>query len=61
MGRFRNGGQGFGPAGVCWCPACGYREAHTAGQPCFLKPCPKCGGRMTREVGSVVQGLLSRR
>jgi len=41
-------GSGAGPGGECVCPACGHREAHTAGQPCNQKQCPKCKARMVR-------------
>ncbi|MGQ9689487.1 MAG: hypothetical protein ACUVXF_11980 [Desulfobaccales bacterium] len=48
-GRGRGGGFGGGPGGFCVCPACGYREPHQQGVPCFEKKCPHCGAVMTRE------------
>ncbi|MFW6114099.1 MAG: hypothetical protein ACOC78_04160 [Actinomycetota bacterium] len=41
------GGRGLGGSRICTCPSCGYSEPHTRGVPCFSKPCPKCGTRMT--------------
>ncbi len=43
------GGFGGGPGGSCVCLACGHREPHRRGVPCFEAKCPKCGGTMTRE------------
>lgn len=37
------------PGGFCVCPARGYREPHSPGQPCNQKSCTKCGTVMTRE------------
>lgn len=37
-----------GPGGNCVCPGCGYGVAHTRGQPCNQKFCPKCGMALTR-------------
>jgi hypothetical protein len=49
-GRGRMGGpQAAGPAGQCVCPKCGFKTAHTAGQPCTDQTCPKCGTAMARE------------
>jgi len=57
-GGGRGGGRGpgrmggpkaAGPGGACICPNCGHRAAHTVGQPCYQKKCPKCGTQMTRE------------
>lgn len=48
-GAGRKGGSAAGPGGYCLCPHCGYREPHTAGQPCYEKNCPECGTRMVRE------------
>jgi hypothetical protein len=60
-GQGRGGGQGMGsgrgrmggpfaagPGGNCVCPNCGATVAHTVGQPCNAKSCPKCGTKMTR-------------
>ena len=48
-GRGRGGGPlAAGPGGECVCPNCGFNAAHTVGQPCNQKPCPKCGAKMTR-------------
>lgn len=58
LGRFGKGagciaGNGrMGPArpeGRCVCPACGHREAHLRGIPCFNRQCPNCGTEMKRE------------
>ncbi len=43
------GNKAAGPGGYCICPACGHRERHVAGQPCYEKTCPRCGVRMVRE------------
>jgi hypothetical protein len=43
------GGRGGGPGGSCVCLACGHKETHQRGAPCFEKKCPQCGGVMTRE------------
>lgn len=49
-GRGRMGGPyKAGPGGDCICPACGHKEPHSAGDPCFGKACPKCGTKMVRE------------
>ena len=48
QGRGRGPGYGLGPAGECYCPNCGHREAHERAVPCFNKKCPKCGTLMTR-------------
>lgn len=40
---------GGGPGGSCVCLACGHREPHRRGVPCFEAKCPKCDGTMTRE------------
>jgi len=48
QGRGCMGGFGLGLGGNCVCPKCGYSEAHTRGQPCFEKTCPKCKTKMTR-------------
>lgn len=48
-GGGRGGGFGGGPGGTCVCPACGHREPHRRGVPCFEAKCPQCGGTMTRE------------
>jgi hypothetical protein len=48
-GRGRGGGFGAGPGGFCVCPACGHREPHQQGAPCFEMKCPQCGATMTRE------------
>jgi hypothetical protein len=57
-GAGRGGGQGpgrmdgplaAGPGGTCVCPACGHREPHVAGQPCYQKKCPQCSAQMIRE------------
>jgi len=48
-GRRGGGGFGGGPGGSCVCLACGHREPHRRGVPCFEAKCPKCGGTMTRE------------
>ena len=45
----RGGGFGGGPGGSCVCVACGHREPHQRGMPCFDVKCSKCGGAMTRE------------
>lgn len=47
-GRGLGGGYGKGPGGECYCPNCGYKEAHQRGIPCFTKKCPKCESPMTR-------------
>lgn len=50
VGGGRMGGQkAAGPGGHCVCPACGHREPHVAGQPCYERMCPKCNTRMIRE------------
>lgn len=48
------GGRGGGPAaagpgGFCICRACGHRQPHMRGSPCFELACPKCGAAMARE------------
>ena len=50
-GRGRNDGDkpGSGPDGNCVCPSCGYKEKHTANEPCNKITCVKCGARMTKE------------
>lgn len=50
-GRGRNDGDkpGSGPGGNCVCPSCGYKTAHTTGEPCNKLTCIKCGARMTKE------------
>lgn len=50
-GRGRMGGTrpGAGPAGLCVCPSCGHKVAHTAGTPCYSSKCPKCGTNMVRQ------------
>ncbi len=48
QGPGRMGGTGAGPGGECVCPACGHREPHVVGQPCYRKRCPKCGTPMVR-------------
>ncbi len=45
-GRMKGGGPG-GPK-ECLCPKCGYKIAHTRGQPCSGMLCPKCGMKLTR-------------
>ncbi len=48
--RGRQGGpKAAGPGGNCICPACGHKEPHAVGQPCYERDCPKCGTRMIRE------------
>ncbi|MBN2455518.1 MAG: hypothetical protein JXB29_03125 [Sedimentisphaerales bacterium] len=50
QGRGRMGGPlAAGPVGICICPKCGYRMAHTRGQPCTQTSCPQCGAPMTRQ------------
>lgn len=39
---------GFGPAGTCECPRCGYIIPHQAGNPCSGIKCPKCDVQMVR-------------
>jgi hypothetical protein len=48
-GGGRGGGSRPGPGGFCVCLACGHREPHQQGSPCFDVKCPQCGGTMTRE------------
>jgi len=48
-GGGRGGGPRPGPGGFCLCPACGHKEAHQQGVPCFEVKCPQCGSLMTRE------------
>jgi hypothetical protein len=49
-GPGRMGGpQAAGPGGYCVCPACGHREQHTVGVPCYEQRCPECGAQMVRE------------
>ena len=50
-GRGMGGGNrpGSGPGGFCVCPSCGYRMAHTAGQPCYQVTCPSCGSAVIKE------------
>lgn len=48
-GGGRGGGSRPGPGGFCICTACGHKEPHRQGMPCFEEKCPKCGGVMTRE------------
>jgi len=43
------GAQAAGPGGACVCPACGHREDHVVGVPCYEKRCPECGAQMVRE------------
>ena len=47
MGLGRGGGRqrDFG-ASECYCPHCGYSEAHSRGRPCITKRCPECGSLM---------------
>lgn len=45
----RNRRRGAGPDGTCVCPACGHKEKHAAGQPCFEQKCPECGAQMVRD------------
>ena len=48
-GRGRMSGPfAAGPGGSCVCPSCGHKDPHVAGQPCYLKSCPKCGTKMAR-------------
>lgn len=47
-GRGRLGGFAAGPGGACVCPNCGFSTAHSRGEPCSRKKCPKCGSIMTR-------------
>jgi len=42
------GSKAAGPSGYCVCPACGHREPHVVGSPCYAKKCPKCGTPLTR-------------
>jgi hypothetical protein len=49
QGRGRGGGFRPGPGGFCICLACGHKEPHRQGVPCFEEKCPKCGAVMTRE------------
>ncbi len=45
MGR----GMGFGgPASLCICPKCGYKEQKVRGIRCIDKKCPKCKSPMVR-------------
>lgn len=46
--RGQRGPMGAGPAGYCICPKCGEKTTHTAGLPCTLMKCPKCGTVMIR-------------
>ena len=54
-GQSGGGGQGggnkpgSGPGGYCYCPKCGHKEPHLAGQRCIDLTCPKCGTKMMRE------------
>jgi len=50
IGRGRMAGDraGAGPGGMCVCPACGAKAAHTVGVPCNSMSCPSCGAKMTR-------------
>ena len=49
QGRGKMGGPlAAGPGGKCVCPSCGATVAHTVGQPCNQRSCPKCGTKMTR-------------
>ena len=43
------GGGGYGPAGFCICPKCGYRTSHQQGTPCPDMKCPHCGVALVRE------------
>lgn len=43
------GARMAGPAGFCLCPNCGYKVPHERGEPCFERPCPECGTKMTRQ------------
>ena len=48
-GAGRMGGPAAaGPGGLCVCPKCGEKVAHSAGHPCLQMQCPKCGGPLTR-------------
>jgi hypothetical protein len=40
---------GSGPGGYCYCPKCGHKVVHLAGQRCIDMACPKCGTKMMRE------------
>lgn len=50
-GRGRMGGTrpGAGPGGLCVCPSCGHKVAHSVGTPCYSIKCPKCGTNMVRQ------------
>jgi hypothetical protein len=36
----------------CVCTVCGFVAKKEPGAPCYLMPCPKCGGRMARKFES---------
>jgi hypothetical protein len=48
-GRMEGNMPGSGPGGSCVCVKCDLRVSHSAGVPCRVMKCPKCGGVMVKE------------